>query len=79
MFTLKKSLNLILISLLTLPALSSENIKNLLPPDGFEISIFASKLESPRQITETAEGHIIFELLISDDKYNVIYRVTYKG
>ena len=59
MFTLNKSLNLILISLLSLPTLSSENIKNLLLPDGFEINIFASELESPRQIAETAEGHII--------------------
>ena len=59
MFTLNRTLNLILISLLSLPSQASDNIKNLLVPDGFEINIFASELQSPRQIAETADGHII--------------------
>ena len=28
-------------------------------PDGFEISIFAKDLDSPRQITQTNDGYII--------------------
>ncbi len=59
MLTLNRSLNLILISLLTPPILLSDNIKNLIVPDGFEINIFASELQSPRQIAETGDGHIV--------------------
>ena len=59
MFTLNRTLNLILISFLTLSIQASDNINHLLAPDGFEINIFASELQSPRQITETEDGHII--------------------
>ena len=38
---------------------SNQNIGKLNLPDGFQISIFADKLESPRQITETKEGYVI--------------------
>ena len=59
MFTLNRTLNLLLICFFTLTIKASDNINNLLVPDGFEISIFASELQSPRQITETSDGHII--------------------
>ena len=59
MFTLNRTLNLLLICFFTLTIQASDNINNLLVPDGFEISIFASELQSPRQITETSDGHII--------------------
>ena len=59
MFTLNRTFNLLLICFFTLTIQASDNINNLLVPDGFEISIFASELQSPRQITETSDGHII--------------------
>ena len=59
MFTLNRTLNLLLICFFTLTIQASDNINNLSVPDGFEISIFASELQSPRQITETSDGHII--------------------
>ncbi len=59
MFTLNRTLNLLLICFFMLTIQASDNINNLLVPDGFEISIFASELQSPRQITETSDGHII--------------------
>ena len=59
MFTLNRTLNLLLICFFTLTIKASDNINKLLVPDGFEISIFASELQSPRQITETSDGHII--------------------
>ena len=37
----------------------SEKIEELNLPNGFEISIFADNLNSPRQITETKDGFII--------------------
>ena len=39
--------------------INSQNFDLLKAPDGFEISIFADGLESPRQITETKKGFII--------------------
>ena len=39
--------------------LKAENISQLKVPDDFEIKIFADNLDSPRQITETKNGHII--------------------
>ena len=39
--------------------LKAENISQLKVPDGFEIQIFADNLDSPRQITETKNGHVI--------------------
>tara|TARA_Y100000768_G_scaffold388903_1_gene388528 strand:- start:6227 stop:7375 length:1149 start_codon:yes stop_codon:yes gene_type:complete len=38
---------------------AESNIEKLSLPKGFEISIFADELESPRQITETKKGFII--------------------
>ena len=35
------------------------NISKLYVPEGFEISIYADNLDSPRQLTETADGFII--------------------
>lgn len=35
------------------------NVKKLNMPSGFEISIYADNLESPRQITETSKGFVI--------------------
>ena len=35
------------------------NINKLYVPEGFEISIYADNLDSPRQLTETADGFII--------------------
>ena len=49
---------LILIALLNLEAYSN-NIENLIVPNGFEIKIFAEGIDSPRQITETKDGHIV--------------------
>ena len=34
-------------------------LEELTVPEGFEISIFASDLDSPRQLTETKDGAII--------------------
>ncbi|MAU57821.1 MAG: sorbosone dehydrogenase [Rhodobiaceae bacterium] len=39
--------------------LNSTNIDSLNVPEGFEISIFAKNLESPRQIAETNNGFVI--------------------
>ena len=38
---------------------SSSNLDKLTVPDGFEISIYADKIETPRQITETQNGYVI--------------------
>ena len=38
---------------------SSTNLDKLTVPDGFEISIYADKIETPRQITETQNGYVI--------------------
>ena len=40
-------------------SLSSANLERLIIPEGFEISIFADKLESPRQLAETDAGYVI--------------------
>ena len=37
----------------------SSLLEELTVPEGFEISIFASDLDSPRQLTETKDGAII--------------------
>ncbi len=39
--------------------LAKYSINDLKVPDGFQISIFASGLDSPRQITQTKNGHVI--------------------
>ena len=38
---------------------SEPSIERLNIPDGFKITIFADDLDSPRQITQTDNGHII--------------------
>ena len=38
---------------------ADSNINKLFIPEGFEISIYAENLDSPRQLTETADGFII--------------------
>ena len=38
---------------------ADENLERLTLPDGFQINVFAENLNSPRQITQTANGHII--------------------
>ena len=38
---------------------ADRNIDKLNIPEGFEVSIFADELETPRQITETNSGFII--------------------
>jgi len=38
---------------------NTSNLSQLNIPDGFEISIFAEKLESPRQLAETEAGYVI--------------------
>ena len=51
---------LILTSILFLTCLSNSQSTDLLSlPEGFEIKVFASGLESPRQITETEKGYIL--------------------
>ncbi len=40
-------------------AYSNSDLNSLILPTGFEISIFADDLNTPRQISETAKGHII--------------------
>ena len=37
----------------------STNIDDLVLPNGFDISIVAGDLDSPRQLTETKSGHVI--------------------
>ena len=38
---------------------ADENLERLTLPDGFQINVYAENLNSPRQITQTANGHII--------------------
>ena len=40
-------------------SLNSANLERLIIPEGFEISIFADELESPRQLAETDAGYVI--------------------
>ena len=39
--------------------ISSGLVNNLIVPSNFEVSIIAKNLDSPRQIAETTNGHII--------------------
>ncbi len=48
-----------LIFLVTSFEISSNNEEKLILPEGFEISIYAKDLDSPRQLTETSAGVII--------------------
>ena len=38
---------------------ANSDIEKLYVPDGFEISIFADGLDSPRQLAETEEGYVV--------------------
>ena len=38
---------------------SSPDLEKLSVPDGFEISIYADGLDSPRQLAETDEGYVV--------------------
>ena len=38
---------------------ASPELEKLNVPDGFEISIYADELDSPRQLAETDEGYIV--------------------
>jgi hypothetical protein len=56
--TRKNKILLYLLAFISLYS-NSSNIENLVIPEGFEVRIFAEGLNSPRQITETDNGHII--------------------
>ena len=58
-------------------------IKDIILPERFKISIYVENIKSTGQIAESKD-EIIFvgsksdgSLLISEDKANVVYRVTY--
>jgi len=48
-----------LISLFSFFLNADSNLSKLILPENFEINVFAKDLESPRQIAETSNGHII--------------------
>jgi len=59
-FRLFRSLFLIyLIYFISLLVYSDDNLSNLKVPDGFEINILSKDINTPRQIAETKNGHII--------------------
>ena len=51
---------------------ANSDLDNLVLPTGFEISIFADKLDSPRQISETDNGFILFGSK-KGDKIHALY------
>ena len=59
MITFYKSLYFSLLFIFLIPNIESEEINNLNLPEGFEINIFANNLDTPRQIAETDNGHIL--------------------
>ena len=59
MITFNKSLYFSLLFIFLIPNIESEEINNLNLPEGFEINIFANNLDTPRQIAETDNGHIL--------------------
>ena len=59
MITFYKSLYFSLLFMFLIPNIESEEINNLNLPEGFEINIFANNLDTPRQIAETDNGHIL--------------------
>ena len=59
MITFNKSLYFSLLFMFLIPNIESEEINNLNLPEGFEINIFANNLDTPRQIAETDNGHIL--------------------
>ena len=56
---IKNFLGICLIYSLSFFADSDQILDQLNVPDGFEIEIFSDELDSPRQLTETENGHII--------------------
>lgn len=74
---MRKTYQLLIISLFVLSfEINSKNIDQLNLPENFEIKIFADGLNTPRQITQTNNGHIIVgskngkELIALIDKDN---------
>ena len=56
---LKYFLSISLILFFSILVNANQNLNKLIVPNGFEISILANNLDSPRQIAETSKGHII--------------------
>ena len=54
----KKNIITVLIIFFSMSS-NSTNLERLIIPEGFEISIFADKIESPRQLVETDAGYVI--------------------
>lgn len=38
---------------------ANQNLENLILPEGFDITIYADKIDSPRQLAETKDGYLI--------------------
>jgi len=58
-YTIKHFSFIFSLSLISIFINASTNLNKLNVPDGFEISIFADNLESPRQLAETDAGYVI--------------------
>ena len=58
-YTIKHLSFIFSLSLISIFINASTNLNKLNVPDGFEISIFADNLESPRQLAETDAGYVI--------------------
>ena len=59
-FLIIKHLSFIfLLSLISFDINANSNLNKLNIPDGFEISIFADNIDSPRQLAETDAGYVI--------------------
>ena len=78
---IKKNI-LIILSLLFPIFANTQNINQLKVPDNFEISIIAKDLNTPRQIAETTDGHLIVgsksgsEVIALIDKNEKIIKVS---
>ena len=59
LYTIKHFSFILSLSLISIFINASTNLNKLNVPDGFEISIFADNLESPRQLAETDAGYVI--------------------
>jgi glucose/arabinose dehydrogenase len=58
-YTIKHFFFIFSLSLISIFINASTNLNKLNVPEGFEISIFADNLESPRQLAETDAGYVI--------------------
>ena len=78
-YQVKKN-NLVLGILILCASLSANcsNLDNLILPDGFEISIFADELNTPRQISETDKGYVIVGTK-KGDKIYALYDKDFDG